>query len=97
MIKVGHKGADHVAPGNTTASFDAALECGVDMIEFDVLPVPHPDGELVLAHDYEDAAERDDPDAGGRGWTTWPAPPTPTWSWTWTSSCRATRPPWSTR
>ena len=58
MLKVGHKGADHVAPGNTAASFEAALECGVDMIEFDVLPVPHPDGELVLAHDYEDAAER---------------------------------------
>jgi glycerophosphoryl diester phosphodiesterase len=29
------------------------------MIEFDVLPVPHPDGELVLAHDYEDAAARE--------------------------------------
>jgi len=59
MLKVGHKGADHVAPGNTAASFEAALECGVDMIEFDILPVPHPDGPLVLAHDYEDAAERD--------------------------------------
>ena len=59
MLKVGHKGADHVAPGNTAASFEAALECGVDMIEFDVLPVPHPDGPLVLAHDYEDAAERE--------------------------------------
>ena len=59
MLRVGHKGADHVAPGNTAASFDAALEHGVDMIEFDVLPVPHPDGELVLAHDYEDAAARE--------------------------------------
>ena len=59
MLKVGHKGADHVAPGNTAASFEAALECGVDMIEFDVLPVPYPDGELVLAHDYEDAAARE--------------------------------------
>ena len=59
MLRVGHKGADHVAPGNTAASFDAALECGVDMIEFDVLPVPHPDGPLVLAHDYEDAAARE--------------------------------------
>ena len=58
MLRVGHKGADHVAPGNTAASFAAALEHGVDMIEFDVLPVPHPDGELVLAHDYEDAAAR---------------------------------------
>jgi glycerophosphoryl diester phosphodiesterase len=52
--RVGHKGADHLAPGNTRASFDAALAAGVDMIEFDVLP-EHTDGsgELLLAHDYE--------------------------------------------
>ena len=48
--RVGHKGADHIVPGNTLESFDAAIEHGVDMIEFDVLP--H-DGELVLAHDYD--------------------------------------------
>ena len=57
MIRVGHKGADHVAPGNTVGSFAAALEHGVDMIEFDVLR--DPDGRLVLAHDYEDAAGRE--------------------------------------
>ena len=57
MIRVGHKGADHVAPGNTTASFEAALEHDVDMIEFDVLPMR--DGRLVLAHDYEDATGRE--------------------------------------
>lgn len=56
LIRVGHKGADHVAPGNTIASFEAALEHGVHMIEFDVLP--RPDGSLVLAHDPEDAASR---------------------------------------
>lgn len=56
LIRVGHKGADHVAPGNTVESFQAALACGVDMIEFDVLPLP--DGELVLAHDREDATGR---------------------------------------
>ena len=56
MIRVGHKGADHVAPGNTIASFDAALEHGVDMIEFDVLRTR--DRRLVLAHDYEDAGSR---------------------------------------
>jgi glycerophosphoryl diester phosphodiesterase len=39
-----------IAPGNTLASFDAALEHGVDMIEFDVL---EHEGRLVLAHDYE--------------------------------------------
>ena len=36
--RVGHKGADMIAPGNTFESFDAALAAGVDMIEFDVLP-----------------------------------------------------------
>jgi glycerophosphoryl diester phosphodiesterase len=55
--RVGHKGADLVAPGNTVASFEAALEHGVDMIEFDVLRLR--DGRLVLAHDLEDAAGRD--------------------------------------
>jgi glycerophosphoryl diester phosphodiesterase len=59
MRRVGHKGADHIAPGNTFASFRAALDHGVDMIEFDVLS-EHPDGsgELLLAHDYGDAARR---------------------------------------
>ena len=57
MKRVGHKGADHVAPGNTLESFQAALEHGVDMIEFDVLRLR--DGRLVLAHDYEDAAQRE--------------------------------------
>src|SRR4051794_8751215 len=58
--RIGHKGADHIAPGNTLQSFDAALAHGVDMVEFDVLP-EHPDGSgrLVLAHDFADAG-RDD-------------------------------------
>jgi glycerophosphoryl diester phosphodiesterase len=54
--RVGHKGADHIAPGNTTASFDAALAHSVDMIEFDVLPERrdgHERGRLMLAHDYD--------------------------------------------
>jgi glycerophosphoryl diester phosphodiesterase len=55
--RVGHKGANTVAPGNTVASFRAALEAGVDMIEFDVLRLR--DGRLALAHDYEDAARRE--------------------------------------
>lgn len=54
--RVGHKGASHVAPGNTIASFEAALSHGVDMIEFDVLALS--DGRIVLAHDPEDAATR---------------------------------------
>jgi glycerophosphoryl diester phosphodiesterase len=57
LKRIGHKGADLIAPGNTLASFDAALAAGVDMVEFDVLP-EHPDGSgsLVLAHDYVAAA-----------------------------------------
>ena len=50
LKRIGHKGAAHIAPGNTAASFDAALAAGVDMIEFDVLL--HED-RLLLAHDLE--------------------------------------------
>jgi glycerophosphoryl diester phosphodiesterase len=50
LRRIGHKGADLIVPGNTPASFDAALEYGVDMIEFDIL---EHEGELLLAHDYE--------------------------------------------
>ena len=58
--RIGHKGADHIAPGNTTASFDAALAHGCDMVEFDVLPErPDGTGRLVLAHDFKVARERD--------------------------------------
>jgi glycerophosphoryl diester phosphodiesterase len=56
LRRVGHKGADRIAPGNTPASFDAALQAGVDMIEFDVLPEDHTARDtspLLLAHDYE--------------------------------------------
>jgi glycerophosphoryl diester phosphodiesterase len=58
MRRIGHKGADLIVPGNTPASFDAALAHGVDMIEFDVLPEFMDDpgkGRLLLAHDYEHA------------------------------------------
>lgn len=56
LRRVGHKGADHIAPGNTLASFDAALAADVDMIEFDVLPEdPRAPAAspLILAHDYD--------------------------------------------
>jgi len=57
--RVGHKGAAHIEPGNTLASFDAALAHGVDMIELDVL-AEHSDGSgrLLVAHDYEDMRSR---------------------------------------
>jgi glycerophosphoryl diester phosphodiesterase len=52
--RVGHKGADLIVPGNTLESFEAAVEAGVDMIEFDVLRTR--EGQLIVAHDYADAA-----------------------------------------
>jgi glycerophosphoryl diester phosphodiesterase len=57
LKRIGHKGADLIEPGNTTASFDAALTHQVDMIELDVLP-ERGSGRLVIAHDYEDATRR---------------------------------------
>ncbi len=61
---VGHKGADLIAPGNTLESFRAAVEAGVDTIEFDVLwlqdahlPLEQR-APLVVAHDWADAGRR---------------------------------------
>ncbi|MBN8870997.1 MAG: glycerophosphodiester phosphodiesterase [Solirubrobacterales bacterium] len=67
MLRIGHKGADALVPGNTVASFERAVEVGVDAIEFDVLwtedghPSIAPDrrSELVVAHDWEAAAAAD--------------------------------------
>jgi glycerophosphoryl diester phosphodiesterase len=49
VIRVGHRGAAALAPENTLASIERALEVGVDMVELDVVPLA--DGSLVLAHD----------------------------------------------
>ncbi len=54
--RIGHKGADSIVSGNTIESFEAAVESGVDMIEFDVLRTR--DARLVVAHDYGDLAGR---------------------------------------
>jgi len=48
LLRVGHRGAAALAPENTLRSFEAALACGVDAIEFDVLDLVG--GPLVLAH-----------------------------------------------
>lgn len=48
LLRVGHRGAAALAPENTLRSFEAALACGVDAIEFDVLDLAR--GPLVLAH-----------------------------------------------
>lgn len=70
MLRIGHKGADALVPGNTVASFERAVEIGVEAIEFDVLwtedghpsITPEKRSELVVAHDWEAAAAAD-----GRG------------------------------
>jgi len=50
--RIGHGGASAIAPANTLASFDAAREIGIDMVEFDLRAGG---GELVLAHTVFDA------------------------------------------
>jgi glycerophosphoryl diester phosphodiesterase len=50
--RIGHGGASALAPGNTLASFDAAVKVGIDVVEFDLR---HWRGELVLAHTVLDA------------------------------------------
>jgi glycerophosphoryl diester phosphodiesterase len=64
LIRVGHKGADLISPGNTIESFKKAVEIGVDVIEFDVLwlrdahlPLEQR-APLVVAHDWADAERR---------------------------------------
>src|SRR6266700_421843 len=49
MKVIGHRGAAGLAPENTFAGFDLALEIGVDGIETDVQKTK--DGKLVLFHD----------------------------------------------
>ncbi len=49
-LLIGHRGAPALAPENTIASFLAAIEQGVDLVEMDVL---EHDGELRLAHGAE--------------------------------------------
>lgn len=53
--RVGHGGAGAVVRGNTLESFDAAVDIGVDMIEFDVRCAR---GDLVVAHYPIDALLR---------------------------------------
>jgi glycerophosphoryl diester phosphodiesterase len=58
-LRVGHKGAAQIEPGNTLASFDAALSHGAEMIELDVLSERlDGSGRLLVAHDFQDIAER---------------------------------------
>ena len=66
LRRVGHKGAANLVTGNTVASFERAVELGVDTIELDVLwrrdgapSLPAPSRTpLVVAHDWDDADSR---------------------------------------
>jgi glycerophosphoryl diester phosphodiesterase len=49
FARVGHRGASALAPENTPAAFELAVELGCDMLEFDVLDAA--DGTVVVAHD----------------------------------------------
>jgi glycerophosphoryl diester phosphodiesterase len=48
VLRIGHRGAAHIAPENTIDSLRAAVAHGVDLVEFDVLDLRR--GPLVLAH-----------------------------------------------
>jgi glycerophosphoryl diester phosphodiesterase len=47
-LRIGHRGAAALAPENTLRAFRAAVEAGVDLVEFDV--IESADGSLVVAH-----------------------------------------------
>lgn len=53
MLRIGHKGADAIAPGNTLESFAAAVDAGVDAIELDVL---RPESDFADGEDWRRAA-----------------------------------------
>jgi glycerophosphoryl diester phosphodiesterase len=48
-LRIGHRGAPALAPENTIASFERALELGVDGVELDVVCADS--GRLVVCHD----------------------------------------------
>jgi glycerophosphoryl diester phosphodiesterase len=52
LLRIGHRGAASLAPENTLGSFRAAVEVGVDLVEFDVVAAPS--GALVVAHSRAD-------------------------------------------
>lgn len=56
LLRIGHRGAAALAPANTIAAIEAALEAGVDMVELDVLGKP--DRTLVLGHSHRELGAR---------------------------------------
>ena len=62
MLRIGHKGADAIHPGNTLESFAAAVQQGVDVIEFDVL---RPRADFADGADWRSAPAGPVADPGG--------------------------------
>jgi glycerophosphoryl diester phosphodiesterase len=52
VLRIGHKGADAIRPGNTLESFAAAVEAGADAVELDVL---RPRGDFPAGSDWRRA------------------------------------------
>lgn len=48
VLRIGHRGAASLAPENTLRAMRAAVELGVDLVEFDVLDLTR--GPLIVAH-----------------------------------------------
>ena len=61
IVRIGHRGAAGHAPENTLASFQKAIELGVDMVELDVHRTR--DKQIVVIHD-----EKVDRTTNGRGY-----------------------------
>jgi len=55
VLRIGHRGAAALAPANTIAAVEAALERGVDHVELDVFAGR--DGQLVLGHSRKELAD----------------------------------------
>jgi glycerophosphoryl diester phosphodiesterase len=62
VLKIGHKGADAIHPGNTLESFAAAVREGVDAIELDVL---RPRADFADGSDWRAAPAGPVADPGG--------------------------------
>ena len=56
VLRIGHRGAAALAPENTIDSFETAVGCGADFVEFDVVALA--DGTLVVAHSLREVAPK---------------------------------------
>jgi glycerophosphoryl diester phosphodiesterase len=57
-LRIGHRGAAGLAPANSLEAVEAALACGVDGVEIDVVSV---EGRLVAAHSAGEAGPSSPP------------------------------------